>query len=874
MSSQIPKTIGPYKLLGELGRGNMGVVYKGIHEDRHEFVAVKFFKLLDESVQAKSLQQRFFRESESMRRVQHENVVKIYDSGQLGSLSYLVLEYIEGMDLRQILKREQRVEVQTVKDWLRQLASGLNAIHEQGFVHRDLKPANIMVQNGQVKIADFGLVRDSQDMDLTATNTMVGTPAYMSPEQIRGQKDIDGRSDLFSLGILTHELLSGRNPFESLNIPDTARAVCKREPKLLSSIDPAIPESITRIVARCLEKDRDNRPRSASQLSAMLNEEESVASGVVAGEVESESRLSLFLIIGLVLAFCVSFGWGVLNSIDSRSFEERNNSNLASARSLKKEIEESKKNLEEGRQINSQLKVQIVDLEFARINGLIEECEDLLKVSRSLGARRRLAKNALTLLKALERRLMAENKNVGGHGRALGRTYFELAKVYRTPEKCELFDDESASYCFNKALHWLLVTAKTVETKALWAKAKLFVIFAQGLDKGSVDWPISSLPGLVSALPTAMSSSLFREDRLRALFFAKSMTATKLHRLISEAYRDIRRRSELTMYDVFFMAFAEKKYSKPFQGVKGLVLDWSLDPSGGESQESAYARCMIQVIASRMTTNTAYDRSLDKRLTHANLAVRLYPNSLRSLIAFSDTICLRALGGRPLNSMRIAPLTGVIERFGDILDHAPPGFIKMTDKDRVLLTFRPLMMLYQVGETSLAANYCNRYLGPWKRHVPNQIVDVIYAIKVLCDISRRNTGLATLSLFDNSKILNELRGRSRSQPLSFEIRLLSSISRYKRNELSPEKYLAEIYQNYLDLRRFRHVNLEYFARLKILHFYNYWKGCKAIYKPENARRIEARSVLVTGLIQLKGDLTEPLSQSLVDRIKLQLNKKN
>lgn len=870
MSSQIPQQIGPYKVLEELGRGSMGVVYKGIHEESRHFVAIKFFKLVDHSPQSIAAQQRFFREAESMRRVRHENVVHIYESGRLGYLSYLIIEYIDGPDLRRILKTESRIDVPRVKDWIQQLANGLEAIHVQGFVHRDLKPANIMIQNGRVKIADFGLVRDDQGMDLTATNAMVGTPAYMSPEQIRGEKDIDGRSDLFSLGILVHELLSGRNPFEAINIPDTARAICQRQVKALDSIDPMIPSALASVIGQCLEKERANRPRSASELKTLLNAADSTVSGVPLREGSRRHGSASLIIAGLILALCLAVVWGVMSAMELRSAGERLNTSQDSLNSAQEQNTDNLKQLEKFRSQSEAQSAQLVDLEFQRINGLVKNCNELLQLNGSLTARRHIARKVLSRLKALERRLSIGGQPSDLQRETLANAYFELAKLFRSPKKCRLFDLESAEFCFDKALLILRVLYKKGRAKALWAKAELFVALTRALTDERFELPRSSLPNLVSALPVDLSL-LFTVERLSALLFKEAISAPRSRRIILEAYSIIRRRSRLTVYELYFMALCEKKFSKPFYGVSGLKLNWEMVLAPEESRESAYARSLIQVIAARMTTKTSYDRGFDKRLIRANHAVRLYPNSLTAIIAFTDTVCLRVLGGRSLNQQRLLPLTEMIERFGQILDVAPTGFMTMSDKLRVMLVFRPVMMLYQVGETSLARNYCNRYLGRWKRHIPKQLEGVLLAIGTLSNIDLNGSGLMTLERFDNSAMLNQLTGRNTSQPLSFELRLLDVNSQYAQKRFGVKSYLAELEKIFRDLLRFRHVKLEYFARLKVLFVYFYWRGAKDACSAGDPKLLKARSVVLRTITQLNKDLTDPLSISLVNRIKRRLS---
>lgn len=872
MNSQIPQQIGPYRLISELGRGAMGVVYKGIRDDSQELVAIKFFKLLDHSPQAMTYQQRFFREAEAMGKIRHENVVKIYDSGRLGYLSYLVLEYIEGDDLRQVLKREQRVQLSLVKDWLCQLARGLAVIHEQGFVHRDLKPSNIMIQEGQLKIADFGLVRDNQSMDLTASNTMVGTPAYMSPEQIRGQKNIDGRSDLFSVGILAYELLSGQNPFAAINVPDTARAICNREPKRLDTLDPLIPSSIAALIDQCLEKDRNKRPESAKDLLEQLQRAEDSVSGQARRATSGSSKLTVLAMVVLLLGLTGAVLWGVLNARDLEDVKLKVRESQVAAQSLKSDLESERSRRTQLEGEKSQAALDSLDSSLKRVQDSLRLCEDLLGTRYSTGPRKKIAEGALKQLKGLERLLVRDEKASKRFGGKLGLAFFRLGTVIHSPLKCQLFETESEKYSYYKGLQWLRGSAKAGKLRVEWAEAELFVLLKRVLNNEPIDFPMSQLSDLSAAM-SADRAALFTDARLRTLLFNESLTGAVKARFVKDAYEKLKRMPEFGMLELMFIAVLEKKYSHPYKGVDGLNLEWELGSSPGESRDSAYAREMVQYYASKMTATTIFDRGFNKRLRHTRRAFELYPDSLMAMIAFSDTLCIQVLGGLPMTRPRLLQLSEVVESYGHILDYAPTGFIKMDNNERVALTFRPLMMFYQVGEASLSYVYCERLLSRWKRHIPKRLEDILRAVKVLCDISRRGTGLGSLRRFDNKALLEELRGRSGSQPMSFELRVLELNSLYEKRQLDAQKYLAGMYQVYRTLRGFRHVNLEYFARLKLLMFFNYWSVSIENYDANDARVREAESVINQALEGLKNDLTEPISRALVKRIRARLASK-
>jgi len=249
--------IGNCRILGEIGSGGMAVVYKAVQEPLGRLVAIKALKpsIAVDSQFAK----RFEREAHFMASLQHENILHVHDFIKDGQTMYIVMEYVQGIDLYDLLERAPRLPVEVASIIALQVARALDYAHFRGIIHRDIKPANVMISHqGEVKLMDFGIARDETLSDLTETGTGVGTPSYMSPEQILGDK-LDFRSDIFSLGIVLYQMITGRKPF----VEDDARTVMQKirldrytTPRKINHV---VPRSLERILARCMEKLPVNR---------------------------------------------------------------------------------------------------------------------------------------------------------------------------------------------------------------------------------------------------------------------------------------------------------------------------------------------------------------------------------------------------------------------------------------------------------------------------------------------------------------------------------------------------------------------------------------------------------------------------------------
>src|SRR5262245_16493214 len=266
----------------------MAVVYKAVQESLNRTVAIKALKT---SVAADSnFGIRFEREALALAQLQHENIIHVYDFFKERGALFIVMEYVEGVDLYDVLERCGRLPLDVAAIIAMQVARALDYAHYRGIIHRDIKPANIMLsRSGGVKLMDFGIARDQSLSDLTETGTGLGTPSYMSPEQILGDK-LDFRSDLFSLGIVLYQMVTGRKPFiedEQKSVMHKIRLEKYPSPRKLN---PEIPRELERIMARCMEKLPRDRWRSTQDLVLAL--ERFLARRV---EMNYHARVVLFL---------------------------------------------------------------------------------------------------------------------------------------------------------------------------------------------------------------------------------------------------------------------------------------------------------------------------------------------------------------------------------------------------------------------------------------------------------------------------------------------------------------------------------------------------------------------------------------------------
>ncbi len=267
----IPKTLGRFEIVSELGRGAMGVVYKGRDPKLERTVALKVihFGMNKEDEQQLQVKDRFLVEARATAQLQHSNILTIYDVGDEGDLTYIAMEFLEGGSLEDMIKGGKFHDYDQIIDIVRQIADGLDHAHQKGIVHRDIKPANIMMAGGKVpKIADFGLARLSNST-LTTTGTVLGTPSYMAPEQIRGRK-VDGRADLFALGVIFYEMLTGEKPFGGDSITSVIYRVVNEEPIPPRKLNIDLPNAIDQFMQKALNKEPGQRFQTGAEFVEAL----------------------------------------------------------------------------------------------------------------------------------------------------------------------------------------------------------------------------------------------------------------------------------------------------------------------------------------------------------------------------------------------------------------------------------------------------------------------------------------------------------------------------------------------------------------------------------------------------------------------------
>ncbi len=259
--------IGQYRLIERIGRGGMGVVYRAAAIGEAGEVALKV--MASELSSDGELVERFRREALSAARLQHPNITRVLDFGEEGQQLYMAMELLDGSDVKGLIERRAVADLPAKLSIMVQAAAGMACVHGQGLVHRDLKPANIHVKSdGQVKIMDFGLVRMG-DSNMTATGMVMGSPSYMAPEQIKGEK-ADARSDVFALGAVFYEILSGQRAFGAKGITQIMMAVVGGEPQPLATTAPDVPPAVVSIIGRSLRKAPAERYQNAGELHAAL----------------------------------------------------------------------------------------------------------------------------------------------------------------------------------------------------------------------------------------------------------------------------------------------------------------------------------------------------------------------------------------------------------------------------------------------------------------------------------------------------------------------------------------------------------------------------------------------------------------------------
>ncbi len=268
------KQFGRYEVVAELGRGAMGVVYKARDPQIDRFVAVKTVSMWgQEPDEEKEFRLRFVHEARAAGRLHHPGIVAIFDAGENPETHdpYIVLEYVAGEALNRIVAREKKLPPARALQLAQEIAEALDYAHTQGVIHRDIKPGNILVtEAGRAKIADFGIAKLNL-AHFTVPGHLLGTPAYMAPEQLSGE-GVDGRSDLFSLGVILYAMVTGHSPFQGDSATTVSFKVANREPIAASALDLSLPPELDEVIARAMAKDREQRYQRGAEFAEDLRQ--------------------------------------------------------------------------------------------------------------------------------------------------------------------------------------------------------------------------------------------------------------------------------------------------------------------------------------------------------------------------------------------------------------------------------------------------------------------------------------------------------------------------------------------------------------------------------------------------------------------------
>jgi serine/threonine protein kinase len=304
----VGKTLGNYQIVEEVGRGGMGIVYKALQISLNREVALKV--LPKQYSTDPEFVNRFRREAKAAASLNHQNIVQIYEIGHHGGVQYFVMEYIEGTNLKSLVEREAPLPLPQTIDIIWDVCNALDFAHKRNVVHRDIKPHNIMIsRSGEIKVFDFGIAKAADSSGLTTTGTSIGTPQYMSPEQARGEKEIDGRADLYSLGVVFYEMLVGKVPFDGSTAVGTMYRHVNETPEPPSKHNPNVPDDIDRIVNRMLHKEKQKRYQTGQEIIEDLRPvrqsfstlDGDLSKGKIARRKRRRPAFALFMVLLLLL---------------------------------------------------------------------------------------------------------------------------------------------------------------------------------------------------------------------------------------------------------------------------------------------------------------------------------------------------------------------------------------------------------------------------------------------------------------------------------------------------------------------------------------------------------------------------------------------
>jgi predicted Ser/Thr protein kinase/tetratricopeptide (TPR) repeat protein len=320
------ESVGKYRILGVLGKGGMGIVYKGLDPDIEREVAIKtirFDTFVDGPVKEEMLT-RVMREAKAAGRLTHPNIITIYDVIRESDLTFIVMQYVDGQTLQSLVESGRAFSPQEVIGILKPVAEALDYAHENGIVHRDIKPANILIDRaGKPFLADFGVAR-MEASTMTGPGTTIGTLSYMSPEQVMG-KTADGRADFFALGVILYELLTGKKPFAGDNLSTIVYKIVHEEPQRITEVNQALPRGYERVIERALAKDPEARYQTGREMIRDLEDPENLTVAArdfelrqaASGEARPGRKRPPLLAIGLLAVAAAAGGFILLRPRDA-----------------------------------------------------------------------------------------------------------------------------------------------------------------------------------------------------------------------------------------------------------------------------------------------------------------------------------------------------------------------------------------------------------------------------------------------------------------------------------------------------------------------------------------------------------------------------